>query len=177
MPKSASSVKRRYCGQRRGAAAQAAPPAAGAADEAKRAAADEAKRVAAEEAKRKADEAAKEAAERAAATERARKAVADEVAQIKAMMAQPRRVIKAPEPVAAKPKAPEASTTLHKPADKKAGRRCQAGRCHHQWRASEAGRQEVDQVGQCGLDLVGRQEARRSGRRHEGPWRAFDRRP
>jgi translation initiation factor IF-2 len=102
------------------AAAQAAPPAAGAADEAKRAAADEAKRVAAEEAKRKADEAAKEAAERAAATERARKAVADEVAQIKAMMAQPRRVIKAPEPVAAKPKAPEASTTLHKPADKKA---------------------------------------------------------
>src|SRR5205085_320419 len=81
-------------------------------------AAEEAKRAAAEETKRKADEAAKEAAERAAATERARKAVADEVAQIKAMMAQPRRVIKAPEAPPAKPKAPEPAT-LHKPADKK----------------------------------------------------------
>ena len=99
------------------AAAPAAPQAAD--DSAKRAAAEEAKRKADEEAKRKADEAAKEAAERAAATERARKAVADEVAQIKAMMAQPRRVIKAPEPApAAKPKAAEPST-LHKPADKK----------------------------------------------------------
>ncbi|MCS0582365.1 translation initiation factor IF-2 [Massilia pinisoli] len=97
-------------------AAAAAQASAGAADDAKRAAADEAKKAAAEEAKRRADEAAKEAAERAAATERARKAVADEVAQIKAMMAQPRRVIKAPEVVpAAKPKAAEPST-LHKPA-------------------------------------------------------------
>ncbi|SDF08460.1 translation initiation factor IF-2 [Massilia sp. PDC64] len=97
-------------------AAQASSGAANAAEEAKRAAAEEAKKAAAEEAKRKAEEAAKEAAERAAATERARKAVADEVAQIKAMMAQPRRVIKAPEVVpAAKPKAAEPST-LHKPA-------------------------------------------------------------
>jgi translation initiation factor IF-2 len=100
------------------AQADAAAGAADAAAEAKRAAADEAKKAAAEEAKRKSDEAAKEAAERAAATERARKAVADEVAQIKAMMAQPRRVIKAPEVPAAKPKTAEPST-LHKPADKK----------------------------------------------------------
>jgi len=98
------------------ASVQASAGAASAAEEAKRAAADEAKKAAAEESKRKADEAAKEAAERSAATERARKAVADEVAQIKAMMAQPRRVIKAPEVVpAAKPKAAEPST-LHKPA-------------------------------------------------------------
>ena len=98
----------------------AAGAAANAAEAAKRAAADEAKRVVAEENKRKADEAAKESAERAAATERARKAVADEVAQIKLMMAAPRRVIKAPEPApaAVKPKVAEAST-LHKPADKK----------------------------------------------------------
>ncbi|WP_323142853.1 translation initiation factor IF-2 [Massilia phyllosphaerae] len=102
------------------ASVSASANAANAAEDAKRAAAEEAKKAAAEEAKRKADEAAKEAAERAAATERARKAVADEVAQIKAMMAQPRRVIKAPEPApaAAKPKAAEPST-LHKPADKK----------------------------------------------------------
>nr|WP_314545154.1 translation initiation factor IF-2 [uncultured Massilia sp.] len=98
----------------------AAQEASAGADDAKKAAADEAKKAAAEEAKRRADEAAKEAAERAAATERARKAVADEVAQIKAMMAQPRRVIKAPEPAPAKPKAAE-TTTLHKPADKKPG--------------------------------------------------------
>jgi translation initiation factor IF-2 len=97
------------------AAAGAADAAAGAAAEAKRTAADEAKKAAAEESKRKSDEAAKEAAERAAATERARKAVADEVAQIKLMMAQPRRVIKAPEVPAPKPKAAEAAT-LHKPA-------------------------------------------------------------
>src|SRR5471032_3295330 len=75
------------------------------------------------EAKKKAAAAAKEAAEKAEATDRARKAVADEVAQIKAMMNAPRRAIKAPEPVApvvaVKPKAPEG--TLHKPADKKPG--------------------------------------------------------
>ncbi|WP_036164541.1 translation initiation factor IF-2 [Massilia sp. 9096] len=100
------------------ATAGASAGAASAAEDGKRAAAEEAKKAAAEEAKRKADEAAKEAAERAAATERARKAVADEVAQIKAMMAQPRRVIKAPEPAPAKPKAAEPAT-LHKPADKK----------------------------------------------------------
>ncbi|CAN7539101.1 translation initiation factor IF-2 [Massilia sp. LjRoot122] len=80
------------------------------------AAAEEAAQTAAAEAKKRAEEAAKEAAERAAATERARKAVADEVAQIKLMMSQPRRVIKAPEPVA-KPAAPAAPAgTLHKPA-------------------------------------------------------------
>jgi len=81
---------------------------------------EEAKRVA-DELKARNEAAAKEAAERAAASERARKAVADEVAQIKLMMSQPRRVIKAPEPVA-KPAAPAAAAgTLHKPADKKPG--------------------------------------------------------
>ena len=97
--------------KREAAAAAAASSAAG----------EQAKQAAADDAKQKADEAAKAAAERAAATERARKAVADEVAQIKLMMAQPRRVIKAPEPVpapvVAKPAAP--AGTLHKPADKK----------------------------------------------------------
>lgn len=97
--------------KREAAAAAAASSAAG----------EQAKQAAAADAKQKADEAAKAAAERAAATERARKAVADEVAQIKLMMAQPRRVIKAPEPVpapvVAKPAAP--AGTLHKPADKK----------------------------------------------------------
>jgi translation initiation factor IF-2 len=91
---------------------RAAEAAAGAAEEAKKAAADEAKR--------KHEESAREAAERAAATERARKAVADEVAQIRAMMSQPRRVIKAPEPAPAPaPAAKPAEGTLHKPADKK----------------------------------------------------------
>ncbi len=94
---------------------------AAAAAAASSAASEQAKQAAAEDAKAKAAEAAKVAAERAAATERARKAVADEVAQIKLMMAQPRRVIKAPEPVpapvVAKPAAP--AGTLHKPADKK----------------------------------------------------------
>uniref|UniRef100_UPI0037BF41F9 translation initiation factor IF-2 associated domain-containing protein n=1 Tax=Collimonas sp. TaxID=1963772 RepID=UPI0037BF41F9 len=85
-------------------------------------AAEEKKRLANEEAKQKAAQAAKEAAEKSAATERARKAVQDEVAQIKAMMNAPRRVIKAPEPVAP-PAAPAktAEGTLHKPADKKPG--------------------------------------------------------
>jgi translation initiation factor IF-2 len=75
-----------------------------------------------EERKRVAGAAAKVAAERTAAADRARKAVADEVAQIKAMMSQPRRVVKAPEPAPA-PAAPVAKAaaegTLHKPADKK----------------------------------------------------------
>ncbi len=84
------------------------------------AAAEEKKRAAAEEAKKKVAQVAKEASERAAAADRARKVVEDEVAQIKAMMNAPRRVIKAPEP------APVAATktsegTLHKPADKKPG--------------------------------------------------------
>jgi len=88
------------------------------------AASEEARKTAADEAKKKAASAAKETAERAEANERARKAVADEVAQIKAMMNAPRRAIKAPEPAPApvaalKPKAPEG--TLHKPADKKPG--------------------------------------------------------
>ncbi|HYD60693.1 MAG TPA: translation initiation factor IF-2 [Noviherbaspirillum sp.] len=82
--------------------------------------AEEAKRAADEEVRKKAaEQEAKEAAERAAATERARKAVADEVAQIKAMMAAPRKVMKAPEPAPA-PVAKAAEGTLHKPADKKA---------------------------------------------------------
>ncbi len=83
-------------------------------------AAEEAKRAAEEEARKKREQDAKEAAERAAAVERARKAVADEVAQIKAMMNAPRRVIKAPEPAPAPvAKAKPQEGTLHKPADKK----------------------------------------------------------
>ena len=86
-------------------------------------ASEEKKRIAAEESKKKAalaaKEAAKEATEKAAATEVARKVVADEVAQIKAMMNAPRRAIKAPEPAPVVAKAPEG--TLHKPADKKPG--------------------------------------------------------
>ena len=78
---------------------------------------DEQKRIAAEDAKRKAAQVAKDVAEKSAATERARKAVADEVAQIKAMLSAPRRVIKAPEPAPVPVKAAEG--TLHKPADKK----------------------------------------------------------
>ncbi|RZI40238.1 translation initiation factor IF-2 [Herbaspirillum sp. HC18] len=82
-------------------------------------AAEEKKRAADEEARKKAaEQEAKAAAERAAATERARKMVADEVAQIKAMMSQPRKVMKAPEPAPA-PVAKAAEGTLHKPADKK----------------------------------------------------------
>ena len=87
---------------------------------------EEKKRAVAEEAKKKAalvaKEAAKEAVEKAAATERARKVVADEVAQIKAMMNAPRKAVKAPEPVAPPaPVAKPAEGTLHKPADKKPG--------------------------------------------------------
>ncbi|MEC5215472.1 translation initiation factor IF-2 [Actimicrobium sp. GrIS 1.19] len=86
---------------------------------------DEKKRADAEEGKKKAAQAAKdvarEATEKAAATERARKVVADEVAQIKAMMNAPRRAIKAPEPVAPPVVAKAPEGTLHKPADKKPG--------------------------------------------------------
>jgi translation initiation factor IF-2 len=83
-------------------------------------AADVEKRAAADAAKKKTEAAAKEAAEKADVTERARKAVADEVAQIKAMMNAPRKAIKAPEPVA--PVVAKTSEgTLHKPADKKPG--------------------------------------------------------
>eukprot|EP01114_Cavostelium_apophysatum_P021728 TRINITY_DN7660_c0_g1_i2.p2 TRINITY_DN7660_c0_g1~~TRINITY_DN7660_c0_g1_i2.p2 ORF type:complete len:952 (-),score=311.33 TRINITY_DN7660_c0_g1_i2:296-3151(-) len=117
----AEQAKREAAAAKAAAAAAAVAPAAGT----KAAPADDGKaEAAAAEAKKRAEEAAKEAAERAAATERARKAVADEVAQIKLMMSQPRRVIKAPEPVA-KPAAPAAPAgTLHKPAasaDKKPG--------------------------------------------------------
>ncbi|MGK5048564.1 translation initiation factor IF-2 [Janthinobacterium sp. GB4P2] len=106
------------------AKAAAAPAASAAAPVVDDAAAEAKKAAAAEEAKKKAAAAAvaaKEAADKAEATDRARKAVADEVAQIKAMMNAPRRAIKAPEPVPVpvKPKAPEG--TLHKPADKKPG--------------------------------------------------------
>jgi translation initiation factor IF-2 len=86
---------------------------------------DEKKRIAVDEAKKKAThvaaQVAKDAAEKAAVTERARKVVADEVAQIKAMMNAPRRAIKAPEPVPAPVAAKAAAGTLHKPADKKPG--------------------------------------------------------
>jgi translation initiation factor IF-2 len=85
-------------------------------------AADDEKRAAVEASKKKTEAAAKDAAEKAAVTEQARKAVADEVAQIKAMMNAPRKAVKAPEPVA--PVAVVAKTsegTLHKPADKKPG--------------------------------------------------------
>ena len=92
--------------------AGAAAPAPSASD----AAAEEKKKAAADEAKKKAAAAAKEAAEKAEATDRARKAVADEVAQIKAMMNAPRRAIKAPEPVPVPVKAKVAEGTLHKPA-------------------------------------------------------------
>ena len=104
---------------RKASAAQAQPvvtttsaPADDAAESAKRAAA-------ADATKKKSEAAAKEAAEKAEVTERARKAVADEVAQIKAMMNAPRKVVKAPEPVA--PVAKTSEGTLHKPADKKPG--------------------------------------------------------
>lgn len=76
-----------------------------------------------------AKEATKIATERAEATENARKVVADEVAQIKAMMNTQRRVVKAPaaaEPVVAADAAAKAvpkssEGTLHKPAEKKPG--------------------------------------------------------
>jgi translation initiation factor IF-2 len=85
------------------------------------AAEEEKKRIAAEEAKKKSEQSAREAAEKAAMTERARKVVADEVAQIKAMMNAPRKVMKAPEPEPAPvAKAKTAEGTLHKPAEKKA---------------------------------------------------------
>ncbi|MES3022894.1 MAG: translation initiation factor IF-2 [Pseudomonadota bacterium] len=105
-------------------AKRATAAAAAAAASAGEAAGEESRKAAAEEAKKKAAATAKEAADRAEANDKARKAVADEVAQIKAMMNAPRRAIKAPEPVAPpvaalKPKAPEG--TLHKPADKKPG--------------------------------------------------------
>ncbi|TFW29713.1 translation initiation factor IF-2 [Massilia horti] len=123
--KAAEEQARREAEEAAKRAAEQAAAGAAAASEAKNEAKSEAKK--AEEAKRRAESeaAAKVAAERAAATERARKAVADEVAQIRAMMAQPRRVIKAPEPApaaaapAAAPKA--AAGTLHKPAEKKPG--------------------------------------------------------
>jgi len=105
------------------AAAAEAPPVVVKVDET---AVEEKKRAAAEEAKKKAaqvaKDAAKEAGEKAAATERARKVVADEVAQIKAMMNAPRKAVKAPEPAPAPaPVAKAAEGTLHKPADKKPG--------------------------------------------------------
>jgi len=85
----------------------------------------ESKSVVPDESKKKAEQEAiaKEAREKAAATERARKIVADEVAQIKAMMNAPRKVAKAPEPAPAVVATPvvvkPAEGTLHKPADKK----------------------------------------------------------
>ncbi|WP_338848225.1 translation initiation factor IF-2 [Massilia sp. W12] len=105
------------------AAARAAAEAKAAKDAEAAAAAETKKRVMEEEAKKRVEAAAKEAAERAARVEQARKAVADEVAQIKAMMAQPRRAARAPEPTPAPTVAPKKAQegTLHKPADKKPG--------------------------------------------------------
>jgi translation initiation factor IF-2 len=77
------------------------------------------KAAADEENRKKVELFAKEASAKAAVTEQARKVVADEVAQIKLMMATPRKVAKAPEPVAPPARANEG--TLHKPADKKPG--------------------------------------------------------
>ncbi|PUA17008.1 translation initiation factor IF-2 [Glaciimonas sp. PCH181] len=122
-----SEAKKAEIDAKKAAVAAAAPvasstPAAAPVKTADHAEQEEKKRVAAEETKKKVAEAAKEAAEKAAATERARKAVQDEVAQIKAMMNAPRRVIKAPEPVAPPVVAKAAPAgTLHKPADKKPG--------------------------------------------------------
>ncbi len=70
-----------------------------------------------EDKRKKVERQAKEASEKAEVTEQARKAVADEVAQIKAMMNTPRKAIKAPEPA---PAAKASEGTLHRPADKKA---------------------------------------------------------
>ncbi|HEY8609234.1 MAG TPA: translation initiation factor IF-2 [Noviherbaspirillum sp.] len=106
------------------AAARAAAEQAARVEKEQLSTADEQKRREDEEARKKAaeQEARAAAAERAAATERARKAVADEVAQIKAMMSAPRKVMKAPEPAPAPaPAAKAAEGTLHKPADKKPG--------------------------------------------------------
>ncbi len=73
-----------------------------------------------EEEKKKAAQATKEAAEKAASIDRARKMVEDEVAQIKAMMNAPRRVMKAAEPAPTPaPVEKAAEGTLRKPADKK----------------------------------------------------------
>jgi translation initiation factor IF-2 len=102
-------AKAREQAEREEAEREAAKPAAPAADED-----GDKKRRAAEEERRKRE--AEEANEKAAATERARKAVADEVAQIRAMMSTPRKVVKAPEPPAAK----ATEGTLHRPAEKKA---------------------------------------------------------
>ncbi|HEV7620039.1 MAG TPA: translation initiation factor IF-2 [Burkholderiaceae bacterium] len=98
-----------------------------AADKKGEAAGEDKKRAAAEESKKKAAQVAKDAAaEQAAVTERARKVVADEVAQIKAMMNTPRKAVKAPEPAPAPAAAPAAKAkaaegTLHRPTDKKPG--------------------------------------------------------
>jgi translation initiation factor IF-2 len=82
---------------------------------------EEARQSADEERKRHSEQSARDATERAAVTDRARKAVADEVAQIKAMMSAPRKVVKAPEPVPAPVAAKAPEGTLHRPADKKPG--------------------------------------------------------
>ncbi len=119
--KQAAEESKRAAAAAAASAVNAANAGAAAADDAATAAS---KKAADDEAKAKAAAAAKEAAAKAEANEKARKAVADEVAQIKAMMNAPRRAIKAPEPVAPpvaaiKPKTAEG--TLHKPADKKPG--------------------------------------------------------
>lgn len=97
--KAEAEAKRRAEIEAKKAAEEAlAPVQGGPSAEEKQRAAEEKQRALAEETKKKALMVAKEVAERAATTERARQAVADEVAQIKAMMSTSRRV-KAPEPV------------------------------------------------------------------------------
>ncbi len=93
-------------------AAEAAAAAAASAAAPSTASAPAAPSAAEQEAAAAAAAAATAAAARAAAAEQARKAVADEVAQIKAMMNSPRKVIKAPEPAPAA----RAEGTLHRPA-------------------------------------------------------------
>lgn len=58
-------------------------------------------------------------AEKAAEAERTRKAVEDEVAQIKAMMTTPKKVVKQPEPETAEEAKKKETETLRRPADKK----------------------------------------------------------
>lgn len=90
------------------------------AQEAEREAAEKAKTAAKEAAAAEVKKAADQAAKKAMQTEKARKAVEDEVAQIKAMMSAAHKPVKAPvKEVVEAPKAAEG--TLRKPADKKAG--------------------------------------------------------
>ena len=80
----------------------------------------EAARAAVERAQVEKAAAEKAAVEARAAQDRARRAVEDEVAAIKSMMSQPKKVLKAPEPAA--PAAAPSTGTLHKPTAKPAAK-------------------------------------------------------